>query len=561
MIVFTEYSILFLQISLLSYFLSLSGFLIKRIIFNSHDVKNFEENCLFGFILVGFIALFVNFFSPLSLFLNNIIFLLLIYTAFRFGYFIQDKKKLIKKIICISSLSFILFLYSNVNTPDALLYHLPYSRLIIEHKIVIGASNIHYRFGHISIFQYISSFFHNSLFRTNGILLPVTILISSFLFYCFKIFKNDFKNNLSRSKSYFVFLILIISLYSFNRYSGYGNDAQAHIYYFLMIIYLFEFFTSQKTLLNFQKILAISVFLFLLKPLYVICILIPVVIFFMDKKKYIIFKSKFFIFISSLFFLWILKTFLTTSCFIYPLKTTCYKDVTWFDSKAEYVSIQGEAWAKGWPQNKNKNLNQQTYVKNFNWIVPWSSVHLKIILKKLIPIIVFLIFNFLFFYFTKCLNKNHKNKDNSFFFLFFLINLLFVIIWFLKIPIYRQGLSFIYIFILFSFYFIFIKIIDFKKAKKFYNLFMFFIILLFGGIIFKNVSRISNNFNQPITPMIYSNTDIYKSHKVFNTKNEFTHYKQANNIICGFSISPCVHLVINVKKKYFFGYLIYSSLN
>jgi len=88
---------------------------------------------------------------------------------------------------------------------------------------------------------------------------------------------------------------------------------------------------------------------------------------------------------------------------------------------------------------------------------------------------------------------------------------------------------------------------------------MFFIILFFGGIILKNISRISNDFNQSISPVIYDNTNINKSQKVFNTNGQFTHYQQANNIICGFSISPCVHLVINVKKKYFFGYLIYSS--
>ena len=205
MIIFTQYFILFLQIFLLSLFLALCGFLIKKTIFNSNDVENFEENCLFGFLLIGFVALFINFFYPLNLFFNNIIFLLLIYFAFKLGFFNQNKKKMIKNTVYISSLSFILFIYSNVNTPDALLYHLPYSRLINEHKIVIGASNIHFRFGHISIFQYISSFFNNSIFKTNGILLPVTILISSFLFYCFKKFKSDFNKDTLRIKSYFVF--------------------------------------------------------------------------------------------------------------------------------------------------------------------------------------------------------------------------------------------------------------------------------------------------------------------------------------------------------------------
>ena len=559
MIILTQYCILFLQIFILCLFLALSGFLIKKIIFNSNDVENFEENCLFGFLLIGFVALFINFFYPLSLFLNNILFLLFVYYAFKHGFFNQNKRKLVKKTFYISSLSFILFIYSNVNTPDALVYHLPYSRLINEHKIVIGASNINFRFGHISIFQYISSFFNNSIFKTNGILLPVTILISSFLFYCFNKFKNDFNKDTHRIKSYFVFLILIISFYSFNRYSGYGNDAQAHIYYFLIVIYVIDFFISKKTLLNFQKILALSVFLFLLKPFYIICISIPILIYLIDIRKYMTFKSKFFIFFSSFFFLWLLKTFLITGCIIYPLKFSCYNEVVWFEDKVDIISTQGEAWAKGWPQNKDKSLNQKVYIKKFNWVDSWSSVHFKVILKKLLPVLIFIVFNFLFFYFTKCLKKNYNYKNKSFFILFFLINFLFLIIWFLKIPLFRQGLSFIYTFILFFSYFIYIKNINFKKIKNFYNLFVFCIALFFVGAVSKNIYRISNDFNQSISPMIYNNFNTKMSNRVFNTDNEFTHYQQANNFSCGFSISPCTHYDINVKKKYFLGYLIYIN--
>ena len=88
---------------------------------------------------------------------------------------------------------------------------------------------------------------------------------------------------------------------------------------------------------------------------------------------------------------------------------------------------------------------------------------------------------------------------------------------------------------------------------------MVFILFSFGIFITKNIIKISNNFNQSITPAIYETSKINKSVKVFNTDNEFTHYRQPNNISCGFSISPCTHFDINVKKKYFLGYLIYFN--
>ena len=79
--------LIYSQSLLICLFLSLNGFLFKKIILNFNDNKNFEENSLFGFLLIGFIALFINFFFPLSLYVNNISFLLLFFVAFKFGFF------------------------------------------------------------------------------------------------------------------------------------------------------------------------------------------------------------------------------------------------------------------------------------------------------------------------------------------------------------------------------------------------------------------------------------------------------------------------------------------
>ena len=212
MTIIIEHFFIFFQILIISLFLSLSGFLLKRLIFLDDEIKNFEENGLFGFIFIGFIALTINFFYPLNIFINNIFFILIVISAFLFNFFNQNIIRLIKRVFFISLVGYILFIYSNVNTPDALLYHLPYSRIVNENKILIGLSNIHFRFGHISIFQYIASFFNNTLFKTNGLLLPIGVLTSFFFLYTYRLFKNEFKKDNSRLKSYFTFLILIFSL-------------------------------------------------------------------------------------------------------------------------------------------------------------------------------------------------------------------------------------------------------------------------------------------------------------------------------------------------------------
>ena len=547
-----DHFLIFLQISIMCLFLSQCGFLFKKIIFADHENKNFEENGLFGFIFVGFISLIVNFFYPLNLIINNIIFLIIFFISLMLNFFDQNKLKLVKKIFCVSLFCYILFIYSNVNTPDALLYHLPYSKIINDEKIIIGLVNIHFRFGHISIFQYISSFFNNSLFKENGILIPIGLLASYFFIYCYKLFKNDFKIDSSRIKSYFTFLILIFSLYSFNRYSGYGNDAQVHVYYFLAILYLLDFFIKNKTLLNFKKLSIICLFTFLIKPFYLITLIIPLGMFFLIKKDFIIFRSKFFIFSICFVSLWLLKNFFITGCLIYPVQKTCFKNIIWLDPNMKKVSTEGEAWAKAWPQNLKKNLSQDEFNKNFNWVSTWSQTHLLIIVEKLLPVVIFIILNFLFFYFTHCLKKNYQNINNKLFLFIFLINLLFVTMWFLKFPTYRFGISLIYTFIILSTYFIFIRHINFIKIKKYYNLFIFFIVVILTLIIIKNVNRIFNNSTKSITPSMYDPLDNGKYLKIINKDGVFTYYNKQS--ACGYSSSPCSNIKVDLKKKFFLGY-------
>ena len=137
------------------------------------------------------------------------------------------------------------------------------------------------------------------------------------------------------------------------------------------------------------------------------------------------------------------------------------------------------------------------------------------------------------------------------------MSLFFVILWFLKFPIYRYGLSFIYTLIMFMSYFIFIQYIDVIKLKKYYNFFVFFIILFTSLIFVKNINRISNNFTQSISPSMNDPLDNGKSVKIFNRDKKFTYYNKDS--ACGYSASPCSHIKLDLGKLIFLGYSIYYN--
>ena len=77
---------------------------------------------------------------------------------------------------------------------------------------------------------------------------------------------------------------------------------------------------------------------------------------------------------------------------IYPMKITCFESLNW--TNLELISIaeiEGEAWAKAWPQNIDKNLTMEEFTKNFKWLDAWLSVHFKHIIKILLPYLIAII--------------------------------------------------------------------------------------------------------------------------------------------------------------------------
>ena len=557
----TAHLLIFMQIFIACLFFSISGFLLKFIIFKKKDLNQFDENGLFGFIFIGFISLGLNFFFPLNILLNNIIFIIIFILAFKLDFFKQNLIKLTINILFVTGIAYLFIIYSNVNRPDGFLYHLPYSQIINDHKIIIGLSNLHFRFGHISIFQYISSFFVNSFYSKNGLLVPISLVPSFFYIYCVKKFIIDFDNKKNRLNSYFIFLFFVISVYAFSRYSGWGNDAQVHIFYFLTIIYLLYLKNNTDDLNLFYKLSLTSLFTFLMKPFHLITLLIPFIYFIFYKKKIELIKSRSSFFLLVFFFMWILKNILVSSCAIYPLLITCSDKLPWFN-KTDIIeqSLSGEAWSKDWINRENKSLNHKEFIEGFKWVKTWSKNHLKIVIEKISPVFVFLIFNFLFFYFARCLKVNFSKEKNYYYIIFFYFSFLTVFLWFIKFPLYRFGISYIYTFMILIFYYIYFKKINLDKFVKFKSTLLLIICLSFAGLAIKNISRAYVSENKSIYPSLINLDRIPKIKKSFDLNGNFTHFQNMNGE-CGISQSPCTNFGVNVIKDVIYGYKIFKIAN
>ena len=162
------------------------GQIFNQKIINStnNEKQSASTNLIFGIIIFGFIGLLINFFSSLNLYINTIVFFLLFFYFFWNIYKNKsDIKNLVIDIILISVITALSIYLSNINRPDAGLYHLPYTKILNDFKIIFGLSNIHFRFGHTSLIQYSNAFNYNFLFKEKGILIPQALLIISVLYY------------------------------------------------------------------------------------------------------------------------------------------------------------------------------------------------------------------------------------------------------------------------------------------------------------------------------------------------------------------------------------------
>ena len=538
----------FINIFFASFLCALSllstGRLFNKLIIKKKDV-NFFESLIYGFIFISFFSLLLNFFTSLNQQLNSVIIIILLIIYFLI--FRKHLKTDLILLLIISFLSVLIMSFENINRPDGGLYHFPFINILNDEKLIVGLSNLHFRYGHISIIQYISSIYNNYLFTDNGTLIPPTIIFFSLLgYFLYEIF-------FSKSDKFYKLLSLLFVLYiliNMNRYSSWGNDDFASIIFFIVLIESYKFLLDYN-LNTYSKITLLCTICFLIKTFYLIIFLVPVILFFISFKKIglgnYFNRSLFFCFI--FITLWLIRGFLSTSCLIFPIEFTCYENFDWsLKEKAILnISIISEAWSKDWPNFElQKNYGYDYYISNFNWISTWIKNHFIVILKNL-SILIPIIF-ITKFYIKIDLNTLQKKFINSACF----VLTIFILIWFLKFPILRYGEGILVsLVIIVSFY------LKFSFLTKDLRTISFILIIIFcTGVFLKNSIKFYNNFNKVYVDYPWPKKNTFSEN---NKKNEYVEYLENGDLIyvepkietnlCMYGKSPCAATDVN---KYYF---------
>jgi hypothetical protein len=549
-----------IEIFLYSFLTNFFYYCLGCLILSRNNITNYSlfYKALIGVITGSFIALLLNFFTPLSKNINSFLFILVI-LIFLLKLHITIKKKEIIFLIISTLLSFFLILYSNINRPDAGLYHLPFIGILNEYKIIFGLNNLHFRFGHVSIIQYLSALNNNYFFKEEGIIIPLASIASFYYIYflneVFKIYKKETKIN---SSSLFSLLVLIYISFKIMGYDGFGNDAIAHLSFFYLISYVFKL---EKKSIDVTHVFLISVFIFLNKSTMAFTFIISIFIMFykykLDLKKIFILT---FSFPAIFLFLWLIKNLITSGCAIYPVVITCVDYLPWLNILSTSAdNIASEAWSKAWPENDNQKLAMEIFIKDFNWVTAWSKKHLIYILNIIIPYTLALLALLLF---LKINSKKFNNKIiliklPKFYWLVFFSCFIGNIFFFIKFPIYRYGYSYLISLIILIFIYFIRKNTSQKKVICISKFVFSLAIIVF---ISKQSLRIIKNFdlnyiNKP-WPRIYSfaNNEKINSQKQY-INNSFFYYFSKNGE-CMFSPPPCTNYEIDKKliAKQLLGY-------
>jgi len=334
-------------------------------------------------------------------------------------------------------------------------------------------------------------------------------------------------------------------LIKFARYREYGNDLiplLVSIYFLIQILEVKknQLFTNND-LINFS--LLFMAFMFAHKISYTFAVLIFLSLFNFKNFKFLSeINIKYLLVFLIIFVPWLIKNYITTSCFAYPVEITCIENNLYTlsglaePSKASWLS---ELWSKAFIDHPNwREIDLNVYMSGLNWLPTLFGSHFIKILEIISPLF-FIIFIFTFFLFFKndkfLIKRISKNKSSKYLIIWSAI-LVGLSIWLYKAPIFRYGSFYIISFVIVT-YILILNI--FFKEKYSAKLKYFKVIFLISMVFFitKNSLRIYKSETS-----LFPKTVFYQNTQNFNEVNDDSlQLLKVKTDVCYYTKQICSH--------------------
>ena len=362
-------------------------------------------------IFVGNFLVLLNYFFPLATTTVEIILIILLIPNLLVGQAKLDIKNkinlnnffyffIIPSVLLISSAD-INFHY------DAAYYHLNNQNWLRESNLIFGFVNIFWPFGMSSIYEYISSilWFERTLIYLHFLSILFIHFFYSFLFFNIFSSKNIFLKNGS----------LLLIIFSILDNFGFSGGRNGYIYIqevgkqdiavgillsIAAITMLYQF--KKKTIfpIDLISLSLISLFIVQIKVsgVYIFYLYSILLIYIIYKKKIEI-KSLLIYQLPALLFgiIWIIKNYLMTGCFVFPVSFTCLNNFDWYvvgstEKIENYTSATSFAYLDYF---KNPDLSFVDWFNNFFYSENYSvfseyykSVYLNFLISFLLIILI-----------------------------------------------------------------------------------------------------------------------------------------------------------------------------
>ncbi len=338
------------------------------------ETKNFIFYPIFGLIYTGNILVLLNFFIPLKSTAVKIFLILILLPNL-----LSFKKEVnLKNQITFNNLfyfvlipSVLLISTSDINFHyDAAYYHLNNQNWLRETNLVLGFVNIFWPFGMSSIYEYISAvlWVKDSLIYLHFLSLMFIHFLYAFLY--FQIFSS--RNVIIKNGS---LLLLMFSILDNFGVSGGRNGfiyiqevgkQDTSVAILLIVCSITAMYQIKKNTVNPLDLMCLSLIsLFILQikvsGVYII-FLYAVILFYLIYTQKIKFKNILIYQLPSitLGILWVIKNYLMTGCFIFPVSFTCINNFDWYikgstEKIEEYTSSTSFAYLEYF-MNKDQNF-------------------------------------------------------------------------------------------------------------------------------------------------------------------------------------------------------------